>query len=274
MDDSPPRRPEKEREVPAPEQVWGSEHPKLSGQGWRRIQQLEPVAALPTAPAGPEEEDEPPDVPSSTASAIEALRRDSDARLAAMEDAMRAIAKTVKEAAWSTSTKDVRSELDQLRRSLAALRGEAVQVDPTREIGEFLQAETERIRGVIADELKTTLSRSDQEGRALERIRREVESLARSMAELRTSLPSSSTDELAGIVQDEARATRDVLARLRAEGAGGEKERLETVRVELESVREAVHGLIGRVSDLTSGDTLTRSIEDGAERSARTSRAC
>lgn len=269
--------------------VWGSEVPRLPGRGWRPGQPPGPVEGPELRASrhrGPAAEPEPAWEPLTPLDAIITLRRETDARLSEIEVAVTTLTRAVREAAWSTSGTEVRNEMNELRTSITEVRTALGGQEAGRVLTDLVRVEAERIRAIVTE---TEAAMSEQWGgqlerireelglvdsaegetdrrRALERIRKEIETMGRSLAELRTSLPGASSDELGALVQEEARATRDELSRLRSEGTGGVNERLDALVVQVESVRGRVNALASSLKDTPTSEALVETIESTSER--------
>ena len=268
--------------------VWGSEG-RLPGRGWRPSQEpgpVEPPELRASRHRGPAADPEPEWEPLTPLEAIVSLRRQSDARLSEIEVAVSTLTRAVREAAWSTSGTEVRNEMNELRASIAEVRTALGGQEAGRVLTDLVRVEAERIRAIVTE---TESAMSEQWGgqlerireelglvdsaegetdrrRALERIRKEIETMGRSLAELRTSLPGANSDELGALVQEEARATRDELSRLRSEGTGGVNERLDALVVQVESVRGRVNALAAALKDTPTSEALVETIESTSER--------
>jgi hypothetical protein len=118
VDDTPPNDEDNpEADARAAVRLWGTEHPKLSGAGWRRAQRLEPVV--------PEEPANKPKVrgtrrPDAVGQALDAIREQTDARLDALDETITQLARNVQDSMWTSSSAEIRRELNDLREAIAA----------------------------------------------------------------------------------------------------------------------------------------------------------
>jgi chromosome segregation ATPase len=262
------------REESDPSQLWGTEPPKLSGAGWRRAQRLEPTAEDEARRPVPR-----PPALQRPASAHQATGLEG--RLAALEDAVIELARSVQQAGWASSAAEMRAEIEALRGGIADLQGvlpsETLLVD-------LVRAEGERSRATLAQNEEAAAARwnallesirdelagageaeADSPRRqAVERARQGVETLHASLAELRSSLNSEANAELGALVQAEAQGARTEVARLRTGPIGEHLARLQT---EIEGVRDGVRSVEARVADIPSIESLVEAVMHQSDRS-------
>lgn len=250
-DDEPAAPPPDDETPEAAKRVWGSEHPRRTGAAWRRLQRLEPIAEPESPPprraqASDASPAAPSDTPSSTLMALLELRRDTERRLDSIGETVAQLARSVQEAVWSSSGTQVKAEMDALSAAVADVRRSLRSAEGPTALAEIAQDSGTRT--------------------VLERIRGEMEALRRGVAELRTSLPSATSDELAALLQAEARSTREALSALRMEGPAGARERADALRAEVESLRETVRMLADRLEDIPSDEHVARTVSEGSDR--------